>query len=390
MTNPICFVMQEFDNGKFFDSLYNDVIKIAAKDAGAYCRRADEILGAKPPLEKIKSSIDNAAVCIAEVTSNNPNVFFELGWAFARERPTFVLWDKSKLPKGLPFNIHGEAGIPYNSKKNGWREDLRKKLLDNIVFELNQALEQKKIVPSITISELANVYLAYCKKHRSRRTFEWYKGHLTSFLKYIGDKVDQPASALEPFQVADWLNSQEDWGDSYTRGGITAIQVVYNWAVKNNRLVENPLKNIKKPKAAQRNNTMTPADYEKIRSLGKEGDVFHDVLTFSWNTDCRPEEIRHLEAKHIDLKNNRIRIPEGTGRAKQKARNIPLRGEAINVAARLVKKRSQGKLFLNERGKPWTKYAICNRLHRYSRQIGQKYALSDCRNGAEKNIDTEV
>ncbi len=387
MANPVCFVIQKFDDGGFFDDLYDDVIEIAVKNSNALCLRSDKILGAKPQLEKIKSSIDNAAVCIAEVTLDNPNVFFEAGWAFALKKPIFVLWDKSQRPEGLPFDIHNKAGIPYDSSKNGWRKELREKLVENITFELTHSPEEKNLASSITIAELLNNYLPYCKKHNSPRTFEWYTGHIGNFLKHFGDKANAPASTLKPFQVTEWLDNQEDWGNNYTRGGITAIQSAYNWAVKNNRIAENPIKSMKKPSAVRRDNLMTTADYEKLRSLVKEGDVFHDVLTFSWNTDCRPEELRHLEASHIDLKNSRILMPKGGARAGQKARIIPLRGAAIGIATKLVDKKPEGKLFLNERRKPWTKWAICNRLHRYSKQIGKKYALSDCRNGAERSID---
>ena len=153
---PKSFIIQPFDEGEF-DELYDDVIEIAVEQSGAVCLRSDKILGAKPPLAKIQSSIEDASVCIAEVTLDNPNVFFEAGWAFALGKPTFVLWDKSKRPAGLPFDIHNKAGIPYDSSKQGWRKELREKLIDNIKFELTNFKNQKihivkKEIPSNPIN----------------------------------------------------------------------------------------------------------------------------------------------------------------------------------------------------------------------------------------------
>ena len=137
-----CFVIQPFDKGEY-DELYDDVIEIAVKDADAICLRSDKILGATPPLDKIRDSIEKASVCIAEVTENNPNVYFEAGWAFAHSRPILVLWDILKRPEGLPFDIHGNAGIPYDSSKQGWRKELRATLTENIKSELRQLSEIK-------------------------------------------------------------------------------------------------------------------------------------------------------------------------------------------------------------------------------------------------------
>jgi hypothetical protein len=162
MTKPACFIIQPFDEGEF-DDLYDDVIEIAVKDSGADCLRSDKILGAKPPFEKIKESIENAFVCIAEVTLDNPNVFFEAGWAFALEKPTFILWDKFKRTNGLPFDIHSKAGIPYNSQDKSWRKDLREKLTANIQHEMKASqinVKKKTLNHNNELSELDFLVLA--------------------------------------------------------------------------------------------------------------------------------------------------------------------------------------------------------------------------------------
>ena len=43
--------------------------------------------------------------------------------------------------------------------------------------------------------------------------------------------------------------------------------------------------------------------------------------------------------------------------------------------------RAEGKLFRNVRGNPWTKYAVCNRMHRLSFATGRKMAMYDARHG---------
>ena len=48
-------------------------------------------------------------------------------------------------------------------------------------------------------------YLAWCARHRSPRTLQWYEGHLKGFLKRLGPAAAMPAAALRPFHVVEWV-----------------------------------------------------------------------------------------------------------------------------------------------------------------------------------------
>src|SRR4051812_44441651 len=43
-----------------------------------------------------------------------------------------------------------------------------------------------------TVASLVLKYLAWCRKHRSQRSLEWYAGHLSSFLVHLGDTRSMP------------------------------------------------------------------------------------------------------------------------------------------------------------------------------------------------------
>jgi integrase len=385
MTRPFCFVIQKMGD-PFFDELYDD-IEIAVANANADCFRADQILGATPILEKIKENIENAAICIAEVSLDDcPNVFFEIGYALrCNPKKTFILWDQKRRPdtKGLPFDIKDLQGIPYDSTKTPhWRKELRSKLTEHIKFHLTEVPKLNHSSDTTTIAELLNTYLLHCKTEGSKRTHEWYTGHIKTFLNYLGNNANEPAISLTHFEVRKWLLNQ-NWSDTYKRGAITALQVPYNWALENKYITENPLKDMVKPKATKRNNPM-PADvFKSIVSQMDENDSFRDILRLMWNLDCTPEEIRSLKGEYIDLEKQCIRMPSGVGRAGKRPRTIPLNSEALEILKKLKEKRPpQEYLFLNTRGGVWTKFALCNRLYRYSKAMGKSYALSDCRNGA--------
>jgi hypothetical protein len=75
---PTCFVIQPFDSGKF-DKRFDDVYVPAIEEAGLEPYRVDRDPGVDVPIEAIEEGIRNAAVCLADVTTDNPNVWYVLG-----------------------------------------------------------------------------------------------------------------------------------------------------------------------------------------------------------------------------------------------------------------------------------------------------------------------
>jgi integrase/recombinase XerC len=231
----------------------------------------------------------------------------------------------------------------------------------------------------LTVSALFSKYLAWCQKHRSPRTCEWYGGHTRNFLAHLGDAAELPAASLKPFHIVEWVDDQSTWGDTYKRGAIVAVQRVFNWAEELGYIEANPVKRIKKPPAGRRDNPMTPEDYAAMLALLPENDPFRDVLVFAWHSGCRPQELRHIEPRHVDLAGQCIVIPKEEAKGKRRARVILLHGPALEIVTRLMKKRHDGKLFRNSRGGEWTKYSLANRMDYLSKRIGKRYAFYDLR-----------
>ena len=132
---PLCFVIQAFDAGKY-DRRYNETIKPALIKANVEPQRADEILGLNPVIEKIETAIAAAAICVAEVSEDNPNVWVELGYALALNRPTVILCDKAIRPR-LPFDIQHRPVIMYRTDSRSGYDELEKDIARYVSNQLN-------------------------------------------------------------------------------------------------------------------------------------------------------------------------------------------------------------------------------------------------------------
>lgn len=84
------------------DDVFDYIIEPALSN-GFKVTRADKIFHADKIDDKIFHSLKNADLVVADLTGKNPNVFLEVGYRMALEKPIIFLVQKNSDP--LPFDI---------------------------------------------------------------------------------------------------------------------------------------------------------------------------------------------------------------------------------------------------------------------------------------------
>lgn len=112
--DPRAFVIMQFSEP--FDSLFKEVVVPICKKAGFDAFRVDDVFGPGIILQDIIQALIASDVIIAEISTSNPNVFYELGYAHALEKPTILLANRDSL---LPFDISGYRVIFYDNTIGG-------------------------------------------------------------------------------------------------------------------------------------------------------------------------------------------------------------------------------------------------------------------------------
>lgn len=109
------FVVMQF--GSHFDELYRDVIcNVVEKEMDIQVIRSDDIYNNQMIINDIKNSIDASRVVIADVTPQNPNVYYEVGYAHASGKTTILLAEKGTK---LPFDVSPYRVIFYENTIGG-------------------------------------------------------------------------------------------------------------------------------------------------------------------------------------------------------------------------------------------------------------------------------
>lgn len=117
------FVLMPF--AALFDDVYRLGIKEPAEGLGMRAERVDEQIYAGSISERISRQIDAADIIIADMSGQNPNVFYEVGYAHAKEKLCILLTNRAA---DIPFDLKHRRHIVYDSIQ-ALREQLTKHLM---------------------------------------------------------------------------------------------------------------------------------------------------------------------------------------------------------------------------------------------------------------------
>lgn len=132
-----CFVMQPFSSplGDYYAKIYEPAIL----KAGLRSIRADaSIFGTGKIMDQIMSGITAAKVLVAELTTKNPNVFYELGLAHALKKPVVLV---SSNEEDVPFDLQHIRVIYYEMADPFWGQKLIDKVAENVLSALKNPEE---------------------------------------------------------------------------------------------------------------------------------------------------------------------------------------------------------------------------------------------------------
>ena len=111
---PQAFVVMQFSSP--YNEVYSDVIKAVCDDEEIRVTCIDEQSGPGLIIEDISRAIQEAKLVIADISPVNANVFYEVGFAHALNKPTILLAEKGTK---LPFDVSSFRTLFYENSIAG-------------------------------------------------------------------------------------------------------------------------------------------------------------------------------------------------------------------------------------------------------------------------------
>ncbi len=210
---PTCFVIQPFDEAN--DRRYEEVFKPALDAAAATPYRVDKDPSVAVPIESIESEIRKSDIVLADITTHNPNVWYELGFAFATERPVVMICEEAAFGR-LPFDVQHRLVIKYSTASPTDFERLRGDITNRIVARLDDVVDSRSAagVDSTTVESSpdltaqAKEILKAATLGDGRVLYTTHFGTPSSTIQ-VGDKSMIPDDADHRTEVA-WAGALHD------------------------------------------------------------------------------------------------------------------------------------------------------------------------------------
>ncbi|KVG63750.1 hypothetical protein [Burkholderia pseudomultivorans] len=188
-----CFVIQPFDNG-VFDRRFEDTFAPAIQAAGLEPYRVDRDPSAAVPIQNIEDGIRESAICLADISLDNPNVWFELGFAFASFKQVVMVCSNERTTK-FPFDVQHRSIIKYAT---GSRRDF-----DQLEGAIKEKLEAYLAKENVVLSASGGTRL---------KGVEGLEPYEIMVLVTIGENLSDDNDGVSPYRIR---NDMENAG--YTK-----------------------------------------------------------------------------------------------------------------------------------------------------------------------------
>lgn len=176
------------------DKLMNYLVKPVCCDLGYDLVRADLIDDNTKISEDIFKHLDEDELVIADITGNNPNVFLEIGYRYAKDLPVILICHSSDFDS--PFDVQDVRTCSYDfdiAKGDCFKEKL-KRVIGTVEkntpnCQNGDTISDNVYMPIEHITVLKKLYFEYLKKKEQGLTHKAsvYFGSTEDILKIIDD-----------------------------------------------------------------------------------------------------------------------------------------------------------------------------------------------------------
>jgi len=116
------FMIMSFTNDPALEDLYESCKEVCVEE-GYDCRRVDDESSVPRIVQAILARISECAFAIVDLTDEKANVYYELGYAQALDKPVIVT---AKIGTNLPFDVK-DIPVIFWENQTGFKKQLRKK-----------------------------------------------------------------------------------------------------------------------------------------------------------------------------------------------------------------------------------------------------------------------
>ncbi|MEN1682009.1 MAG: tyrosine-type recombinase/integrase [Planctomycetota bacterium] len=284
---------------------------------------------------------------------------------------------------------------PWFRKGRGWFVQLDRKQVplgpdrDAAFAEYHRLMLQPREHRQVSGQALVAVidkFPCWVEAKRAPQTFAWYRDLLQ---KFATAHPTLRVTELKPFHVSEWVDGLVGLSTTSQRNHMRAVKRCLRWAKKQGYIDANLIEDLEVPAGKSREVCLSLSQYESLLAHASP-DSLRDLITVTWETGCRPQESLRVEARHVDLENQRWVVPKSEAKGEKLVRVVYLTDEALRITERLMLKHPNGKLFRTSTGKPWTADSVNSAFDRIRIRMGKKLIENNDQLPTEEEVSAKM
>ncbi len=220
---------------------------------------------------------------------------------------------------------------------------------------------------SIRLSEFINKFRSHSAYAHSYSTSKDYISELNQFAKFTSNIH---INEITQKNVNEYLRERGKISVYTSSKALRYLKSIFNWAIIEQYLTENPCKNIKPIKTPEKQPLfLSEKDFETLINSVKEKDL-KDVIIFAANTGLRKMEILTLEWTQINLRDRYAILDNNNGHTtkSKRVRTVPLNQKAMEIVQ--DRKKLNNNLVFTYNGESLNPYFACKKFKKYAIKAG--------------------
>lgn len=252
-----------------------------------------------------------------------------------------------------------------------------------------------------TVSEVLDLWYSHTSRSQDAESLKNRLRILNEFRESFGDHL---AESLQPLAVSAWVFTHESWKSDWTLFRVfLTLKAPLNWAVRVSLLPRNPISQLSHPKG----DPVRPlTEREFLLLLRASKPLFRRVLWFLALTGARPGEIRRIQWADLDFERGAVVLQKHKTRKSLKTprpRVIVLNDSACRLLAWIRRHQAEKSefVFLNSKGRQWTRNAVCLRIRSLREKTGipkdaklyglrHRFGTRQCKKGTPLKVLAEL
>ena len=229
----------------------------------------------------------------------------------------FTMPDGQRVQRSTKETDRKKAQKLAESYEEATRAKITARQAQRVISEI-YARTTGEHLPSSSIRDYFESWLARKKPETAPATFNFYQGKARSFLSFLGDRAEQDIGRIDAREILAFRKSESERVSATTvNHGIKFLRMVFEQAKRDGLLVDNPVAGVSTIKNREEG-TRRPFTLPELgRLLATTDEEWRSLVLFGFYTGQRLGDLARLTWTNVDLEHHELRLVTGKTRRRQ-------------------------------------------------------------------------